>query len=134
MVCDSTMSKEMRQKVRDAKDLLAMSDEAARGAVGAADPPVLQAHVRQLKACIGDLPSAEDIATLMGQEGRGSKAYFAILRAALRQRLGFEKRTRRPPKDAVNAMLSQLTIINRGVLVTPQHLCDLGQPEESPYA
>lgn len=42
---------------------------------------------------------------LMGLEGRGAKAYFSILRRALRQRLPFAERSRRPPKDPVNALL-----------------------------
>ncbi|MFQ5578541.1 MAG: CRISPR-associated endonuclease Cas1 [Anaerolineae bacterium] len=43
---------------------------------------------------------------LMGLEGRGAKAYFGIFRAALNRRLTFNARTRRPPRDPVNALLS----------------------------
>ncbi len=43
---------------------------------------------------------------LMGLEGHGAKAYFSILRAALKKQLLFGPRSRRPPKDPVNALLS----------------------------
>ncbi len=43
---------------------------------------------------------------LMGLEGRGAKAYFSILRRALGERLVFAERSRRPPRDPVNALLS----------------------------
>jgi CRISPR/Cas system-associated endonuclease Cas1 len=43
---------------------------------------------------------------LMGLEGQGAKAYFAIFRAALRGELTFGARSRRPPADPVNALLS----------------------------
>jgi CRISPR-associated protein Cas1 len=43
---------------------------------------------------------------LMGQEGRAAKAYFAIFRAALKPALPFGPRSRRPPRDPVNALLS----------------------------
>jgi len=32
--------------------------------------------------------------------------------------------------SAVNAMLRELTEINRGLVVTPRYLCALGQPED----
>ena len=36
----------------------------------------------------------------------GSKAYFAVYRTCLRPGFTFDKRTRRPPRDPVNALLS----------------------------
>jgi CRISPR-associated protein Cas1 len=63
-------------------------------------------QVERLKACLKETSRCPDLATLMGQEGRGAKAYFAIFRAALNERLTFERRSRRPPKDPVNALLS----------------------------
>ena len=39
-------------------------------------------------------------------EGMGSKAYFAVYRTCLRPGFTFAKRTRRPPRDPVNALLS----------------------------
>ena len=49
---------------------------------------------------------AKDLAVLRGAEGFGSRAYFAILKKSLREEFAFEKRTRRPPKDEANALLS----------------------------
>jgi CRISPR-associated protein Cas1 len=66
------------------------------------DPKPLECILK----CLRRLPEAGDLATARGLEGEGSRAYFAIYRAALRPGLGFEKRTRRPPKDPANALLS----------------------------
>ncbi len=56
--------------------------------------------------CVGSRSIENLKSTLMGQEGHGAKAYFSILRRALNKRLQFEARSRRPPKDPVNALLS----------------------------
>jgi CRISPR-associated protein Cas1 len=69
-----------------------------------AQPPAGQ--VERLKACLQAVPYCRDIAALMGQEGHGARAYFAVFRAALRQELAFGPRSRRPPKDPVNSLLS----------------------------
>lgn len=59
-----------------------------------------------------DLPDLEGLSgfadrdTLMGLEGVGSAAYFGVFSQLLRQDLGFRRRTRRPPTDPVNALLS----------------------------
>jgi CRISPR-associated protein Cas1 len=60
--------------------------------------------------------TAPDLATLRGLEGEGTRAYFAVWRQALAPQPGpqgegelplrFERRTRRPPRDPVNALLS----------------------------
>lgn len=60
----------------------------------------------QLEDALREVNTAQDPATLRGIEGHGSKAYFAILRSRLRDGWHFEKRTRRPPKDPTNALLS----------------------------
>jgi CRISPR-associated protein Cas1 len=65
-----------------------------------------QAHIARISACIRQLEDVADLAVLRGVEGEGSRAYFALYRQALKPGLGFEQRTRRPPKDAVNALLS----------------------------
>jgi CRISPR-associated protein Cas1 len=43
---------------------------------------------------------------LLGLEGSGSACYFGVFGKLLKHDLGFTKRTRRPPTDPVNAMLS----------------------------
>lgn len=69
-------------------------------------PEVDQAQMARISGCIRRLKDVEDLATLRGVEGEASRAYFAVYRQALEPGLGFQRRTRRPPKDAVNAMLS----------------------------
>lgn len=66
----------------------------------------MQTAFPRLTAAIGQTPAATTLAELRGLEGQGTKAYFAVLRAALRAGLDFGPRTRRPPKDPVNALLS----------------------------
>jgi CRISPR-associated protein Cas1 len=67
------------------------------------NPP---SDIDRLNAALAQVSSARDLAELRGLEGIGSKAYFSVLRSALRRELTFEKRTRRPPKDPANALLS----------------------------
>ena len=70
---------------------------------GAEAPP---GQLERLKGCLKAIPYCPDRTTLMSQEGHGAKAYFSILRAALNKELAFDSRSRRPPKDPVNALLS----------------------------
>lgn len=60
----------------------------------------------RLNLALAQVPLARTLDELRGLEGSGSKAYFALLKAALRADLTFEKRTRRPPRDPANALLS----------------------------
>jgi CRISPR-associated protein Cas1 len=80
-----------------------MARRMMRGGIAPADA---SKQIEQLKACLEKSTRGADIASLMGQEGRGAKAYFVIFRSALKERLQFDSRTRRPPKDPVNALLS----------------------------
>lgn len=68
----------------------------------------LEVQRNRLEDVMGQIDSVKDLAALRGLEGAGSKAYFAILRAALRWEgdMPFTKRVRRPPRDPVNALLS----------------------------
>ena len=70
---------------------------------GIRDP---KSEIERINAALAQTAEARDLAELRGLEGSGSRAYFAILRAALRPELTFEKRTRRPPGDPANALLS----------------------------
>lgn len=67
--------------------------------------PKAPRQVARLKSSLKRLPHCADIAAVMGQEGKAAKAYFVVLRSALNQRLPFGRRSRRPPKDPVNALL-----------------------------
>jgi len=59
-----------------------------------------------LRAAEEQVPSAEGLDVLRGIEGRGARAYLAIYRQAFDAAWGFERRTRRPPRDPINALLS----------------------------
>ncbi|MBN1485631.1 MAG: CRISPR-associated endonuclease Cas1 [Chloroflexia bacterium] len=66
------------------------------------DPAPLDRLARNIEAA----PRAPDLAALRGLEGSGARAYFAVLAAALPPEMPLERRSRRPPRDPVNAMLS----------------------------
>lgn len=72
------------------------------------DLSALQEALDQLKTTLAKVQTTEDILSVRGMEGVGSKLYFKIFRSGLRwegQSL-FERRQKRPPKDPVNALLS----------------------------
>lgn len=73
---------------------------------GEVEPGAGQRAIDRINAALAQIPAARDLAELRGLEGSGSQAYFGVLKAALRADLTFEKRTRRPPKDPANALLS----------------------------
>jgi CRISPR-associated protein Cas1 len=68
----------------------------------------LQTCLDHLTRMLAAVQAADNSEELRGLEGNGTRAYFAILRAGLKWTGGrsFQKRTRRPPKDPVNALLS----------------------------
>ena len=65
-----------------------------------------QPTLARLDRAVTALAGAESLARLRGLEGSGTRAYFALWRQALDPPFTFNKRTRRPPRDPVNAMLS----------------------------
>lgn len=69
-------------------------------------PEVSKGALDQLDRAVGQAESETDLERLRGHEGIGAKAYFEILRAALPKEWEFKTRTRRPPKDPANALLS----------------------------
>jgi CRISPR-associated protein Cas1 len=60
----------------------------------------------QLYAAEAQVTQAEDLDTLLGVEGSGARAYFALYRQAFDPVWAFTDRNRRPPKDPLNALLS----------------------------
>jgi CRISPR-associated protein Cas1 len=60
----------------------------------------------RIEEAIQAVAQAEDMDTLRGIEGAAAKAYFHVFRGALRPEMTFEKRTRRPPRDPANSLLS----------------------------
>jgi len=68
-------------------------------------PQIATDLLARIEQAIGAVAQASDMDTLRGIEGSAAKAYFEVLREALRPELTFEKRTRRPPRDPANALL-----------------------------
>jgi len=68
--------------------------------------PGWEGPLRALESCIAGARAATEMAALRGMEGRGTAAYFEAFRRMTRGELAFEGRSRRPPRDPVNAMLS----------------------------
>jgi group II intron reverse transcriptase/maturase/CRISPR-associated endonuclease Cas1 len=62
--------------------------------------------IRALGDIASSLVDAESIAEVRGYEGAASAAYFAGLSVCFQEGFTFTQRTRRPPLDPVNAMLS----------------------------
>lgn len=66
----------------------------------------IQQAVDQLEQAIQEAPRKIAISSLMGVEGSATAAYFSGLRPLFGAEWKFEKRTRRPPADPVNVLLS----------------------------
>ena len=81
---------------------------------------VIDALARQLHA-LGrftpdDLAAAEALETLRGAEGMAGQQYFGVFRLLLKQQrddFGFGRRSRRPPRDRINCLLSFLYALVR---------------------
>lgn len=59
-----------------------------------------------VEECLRRVPSCQDIAELMREEGHAREAYYRAFNAILELEEPFEKRVRRPPDNLVNALLS----------------------------
>lgn len=62
--------------------------------------------IEQMNHALAQVGAAQNLGELRGLEGAAARAYFSILKTALRAELTFDRRTRRPPKDPANALLS----------------------------
>ncbi|MFV0407990.1 MAG: CRISPR-associated endonuclease Cas1 [Propioniciclava sp.] len=64
--------------------------------------------IHDLKLLAGRAATAESVESLLGFEGAAARSYFGQFSAMLRADLGFDfsKRSRRPPLDPTNALLS----------------------------
>ena len=69
------------------------------------DAEVTEATVA-MQHMIQQVPCANKVGSLLGIEGNGSAAYFAVFGKLLRCAMTFTHRRRRPPTDPINAMLS----------------------------
>jgi CRISPR-associated endonuclease Cas1 len=62
--------------------------------------------LEMLISCRDKLPLAESMDALRGYEGKAASAYFQALGSLFSGPFAFEKRTKRPPTDPVNSMMS----------------------------
>jgi CRISPR-associated protein Cas1 len=67
---------------------------------------LLTVVLRRMETALAAVDQQASIASLRGVEGAGAAAYFEGFGDLLPERLHFDRRNRRPPKDPVNAMLS----------------------------
>jgi CRISPR-associated protein Cas1 len=67
---------------------------------------LLTVVLRRLETTLAAVDQQTSVASLRGVEGAGAAAYFEGFGDLLPERLHFDRRNRRPPKDPVNAMLS----------------------------
>lgn len=63
-------------------------------------------EIEFIRKTMANLDAQESVESLMGSEGISTAAYFRALGRMFRKELTFKERTRRPPKDPVNAILS----------------------------
>lgn len=95
-------------KIANARTVL---QRAARDYPDAPQQELLDRTVTRLRHTIDDVERAASAETLLGLEGDAAKAYFAVFNSmivAQQDDFRMEGRTRRPPMDNVNALLSFL--------------------------
>lgn len=96
-------------KVRNARQVL---QRGARDSKSADDIARLERSAADLAASLRALPGAQDVDTLRGFEGEAARQYFGcmalLVRPDLRDDFAMDGRTRRPPRDRINALLSFL--------------------------
>jgi CRISPR-associated protein Cas1 len=88
-------------KVQNMRAFL-MRGNRTRGSAG------LEASIQRLRALLPTVDHATSIEALLGLEGAASRAYFQGFAELIGKDVAFDfqKRTRRPPRDPVNALLS----------------------------
>ncbi len=75
------------------------------------DPTELRHAIIQLDRCLADAQRAVNLDILRGAEGEAARIYFGVfnhLITAQREAFTFQARSRRPPLDNINALLSFL--------------------------
>lgn len=96
-------------KLRNSRQVLLRG---AREAKVEADASALTRGADDLAASLRALPGAADLDVVRGVEGEAARQYFAcinlIVRADVREHFSLDGRTRRPPRDRMNALLSFL--------------------------
>ena len=73
--------------------------------------------VANMDAAIERAADASALDTLRGIEGQAAKCFFAVYRQRFDEQWHFGKRTRRPPRDPINALLSLVyTLLNQNLM------------------
>lgn len=94
-------------KLRNARQVLLRG---AREAGNDLDRDKLGRAADSLAAAVRAIPIAEDIDTVRGLEGEAAKTYFSgmnhMIRGDVREAFAMNGRSRRPPRDRFNALLS----------------------------
>lgn len=101
-------------KVQNSRQVLL---RAAREAVGDLDGPPLRASAARLETVLARLHTLDQLDAIRGAEGEAARAYFEVFGFMVRGDRAaflFDRRTRRPPRDRVNAALSFLYALVRG--------------------
>lgn len=100
---DTEFALELARKIVLAK-LRNQSVVAKRYAVGKAVDT--EAFLRDMKICQRKCMEADIIQQLIGYEGQGAKRYFEMLSSCIDSEFKFNGRSRRPPRDEFNSMIS----------------------------
>ena len=90
-------------KIQNARDQALRS---ARDSRRADEASALRVAASDMADALVRLRSARDLDAVRGQEGFAASAYFGAFNVMLRNGTTFGGRTRRPPRDPVNAVLS----------------------------
>src|SRR5699024_9364837 len=67
---------------------------------------ILDEAISQIEELLAKVPLANDIQELMGMEGNIRQAYYNAFPTILGEQYDFNKRVKRPPDNAVNALIS----------------------------
>lgn len=62
--------------------------------------------IREISVCANRIETVQSLNQLNGIEGYGARQYFAALSAMVREEFRFKGRTRQPPRDPFNSLLS----------------------------
>ena len=101
-------------KVRNARSLLLRG---ARETTDLGERALLAEGAERLREILLRLPARDDLDMLRGDEGEAARVYFdcfGLLVRTDREAFDFVLRTRRPPRDRINALLSFLYTLLRG--------------------
>ena len=106
-VCLELSKAFVKGKVANMRTMLQRRKWQAPDSTDSALEPLL-ANIKAMKAMEKRIDKATELSELLGIEGNASASYFGGFGFMLKQEMGFDfqRRSRRPPADATNALLS----------------------------